>query len=367
MHEYLAMQNFSIASLVLSIALCCAQATAAQPPAQVQPLATIAIPGQPLQHFDISAVSTTQRFYAFSDRSNHAVDLVDVDAMRFAGRVDGLPSGGPNGLVAVGDDQFWAGGGNSKLFVIDIPTRKVVATIDTGGTKRVDELAFDAKDQLVIAANNDDAPPFVSFVSTTGNHRIEGKLSLPQATDGLEQPVWNPADGLVYLSMPVLDGHDADGGIAVIDPRTRQLVDTIHVQQCMPAGLAIGPDDQLLVGCGDDAPKAGFAPRSLIVDLQTRKVVAETRRVGGSDEVWYDSHSGHYYLAAVANLGGAVLGVIDARNNTWLYNLPTGTGAHSVAADARTGKVFVPIGANQSIEGCSKGCVKVFGPNQVAH
>lgn len=361
------MQKNFLAALAVVAAAASIPAAAAPPLAAVHLQSTIAIPGQPLQHFDIGAVSATQRIYGFSDRSNHAVDLIDIDAMHFAGRVGGLPTGGPNGLVAVGDDQFWAGGGDSKLFVIDIPSRKVVATIATGGTKRVDELAFDAKDQLVIAANNDDAPPFVSFVSTTGDHRIEGKLALPQATDGLEQPAWNPADGMVYLSMPVLDGHDADGGIAVIDPKTRRLVDTIHVQQCMPAGLAVGPDDQLLVGCGDDAPKAGFAPRSLIVDLHTRKVVADTRRVGGSDEVWYDSHSGRYYLAAVANRGGAVLGVIDSRTKTWLYNIPTGAGAHSVAADPRTGKVFVPIGANKSIDGCSNGCVKVFGPSPITH
>ena len=72
---------------------------------------------------------------------------------------------------------------------------------------------------------------------------------------------------------------------------TRRLVDTIHVRQCMPAGLAIGPEDHLLVGCGDDAPAAGFAPRSLVVDLHTRKVVATFMQVGGSDQVWYDDGS----------------------------------------------------------------------------
>lgn len=357
------MTKVSLAKLALVAAAICFKAgiAATQQSAIVQPLATIGIEGQPLQHFDIGAVSEAQRIYGFADRSNHAVDFFDVDAVRFAGRVGGLPDGGPNGLVAVDKDQFWAGGGNSKLYVIDIASRKVIATIDTGGTKRVDELAWDPKDRLVIAVNNDDAPPFVSFVSTAAGHRIEGKLPLPQATDGAEQPAWNATDGLVYLSIPVLDDHDADGGIAVIDPRTRRLIDTIHVQQCMPAGLAIGPNDELLVGCGDDAIAAGFAPRSLIIDLHTRKIAAETQQVGGSDEVWYDPHSARYYLAAVANRGGAVLGVIDARNHAWLGNLATGAGAHSVAADPRSGKVFVPIGANKTIDGCSNGCVKVFG------
>jgi len=324
-------------------------------------ISTIAIPGQPLKRFDISAVSAAQGVYGFSDRSNHAVDLIDTRTDRYAGRVTGFSHGGPNGLVDVGEDQFWAGDGDSKLQVVDIRAHKIVATINTGGKRRVDELAYDPHEQVVIAANNGDDPPFISFVSTKPGHRIVGKLSFPQATDGLEQPVWNPDDGLVYLSIPVLDHRKADGGIAVIDPRSHRLLHTIHVQECMPAGLALGSADHLLVGCSDDAVAAGFAPRSLIVDLHARKVVAKIPQVGGSDEVWYDSGSNDYYLAAVANTGGPVLGVVDAKSNTWLRNLPSGDEAHSVAADPHSGQVFVPVAADGKVKECANGCVEVFG------
>jgi DNA-binding beta-propeller fold protein YncE len=357
------MQKLILAILGVAATVVASLVLAASGPSatRIHPVSTIAIPGQPLQHLDFSAISEAHRLYGLADRSNHAVDLVDVDSDRFAGRVAGFASGGPNGLIAVGNDQFWAGGGNSRLHVIDLRSRKIIATIDTGGSKRVDLLGYDPRDHLVLAVNNDDTPPFVSFVSTAGDHRIVGKLRLPQATDGLEQPVWNPADGLVYLSIPVLDRRQADGGIAVIDPKARRVVDMIHVRRCMPAGLAIGPDNHMLVGCGDDAIAAGFAPRSLVVDLQTRKVVKEFEQVGGSDEVWYDERSGKYLLAAVANRGDPVLGIIDAHSNAWLYNVSTGSGAHSLAADSRTGKVFVPIAANQTPSGCQNGCIEVFG------
>ncbi|TAN05711.1 MAG: cytochrome C nitrite reductase [Rhodanobacteraceae bacterium] len=330
-------------------------------PGTLHEVTAIPIPGQALKSFDISAFSDAQGVYGFSDRSNRSVDLIDAATDRFAGRVEGFTHGGPNGLVAVGNGQFWAGDADSKLRVVDIRSRKIVATIDTGGKQRVDELAWDPRNRVVVAVNNADQPPFVSFVSTAPGHHIVGKLSLPQATDGLEQPLWNPADGLIYLSVPVLDHHKADGGIAVIDPARHRLVEMIHVSQCMPAGLALGPGDHLLVGCSDDAVAAGFAPRSLIVDLHARKVVKTIRQVGGSDEVWYDAGAGRYYLAAVANTHGPVLGVIDARNDAWLKNLPTGGDAHSVAADPHNGRVFVPITANDTIKGCSNGCVEVFG------
>ncbi|MDE2085934.1 MAG: WD40 repeat domain-containing protein [Xanthomonadaceae bacterium] len=354
------MRKLLFATFALAAPLAALAASPSNPGAEHR-IATIAIPGQPLKHFDISAFSSAQGIYGFSDRTNHAVDLIDARISRYAGRVTGFSHGGPNGLTAVGDDQFWAGDGDSKLQVVDIRAHKIVATVDTGGKRRVDELAYDPHEQVVIAANNGDTPPFISFVSTKPGYHIEGKLSFPQATDGLEQPVWNPRDGLVYLSVPVLDHQKADGGIAVIDPRTRRLLHTIHVQKCMPAGLALGPDDRLLVGCSDDAVAAGFAPRSLIIDLRARKVVAKIPQVGGSDEVWYDSGSGDYYLAAVANAGGPVLGVVDARRNTWLRNLPSGNEAHSVAADPHSGQVFVPVAADNSVKGCANGCVEVFG------
>ena len=51
------------------------------------------------------------------------------------------------------------------------------------------------------------------------------------------------------------------------------------------------------------------------------------------DEVWYDSGTHHYYTASRGQPGGAVLGVIDAKTNKWIENVPTAPGAHSVAAE----------------------------------
>jgi DNA-binding beta-propeller fold protein YncE len=37
-----------------------------------------------------------------------------------------------------------------------------------------------------------------------------------------------------------------------------------------------------------------------------------------------------------------VVGIIDARTNQWLQNIPTVLGAHSVAADPKNNHIFVP-------------------------
>lgn len=331
-------------------------------------LATVEVPGHPLESFDISFVND-DGIYALADRSNGALDFFSAASDRFIGRATGFrqyraaggsDDSGPNGVVAVGRNEFWAGDGDSTVKAVDLRTKKVITSISTGGKKRTDELAYDPHDQLVIAVNNADDPPFVTFISTS-TRQIVGKLELTHATDGAEQPVWNPASGLIYLSIPVLDNVKARGAVAVIDPKSRRILKLLPVEKCMPAGLTLGPNGNLLVACSDDAIDAGFPARSFVIDSTSGKVLAQVP-IGGSDEVWSDPKAGRYFLAASANPGGPVLGVMDSHTNRLLATLPTGSHAHSVAADGSSGKVFVPIAAGGADAGCAKGCIAVFGP-----
>jgi len=331
-------------------------------------IGTIGIPGAPLESFDIGFVNS-DGVYALADRSNGGLDFFASASGRFLGRATGFKgpntaagpdASGPNGVVAVGSQEFWAGDGDSTVKVVDLRSKKVIANISTGGKKRADELAYDPRDHLLIAVNNADDPPFVTFISTR-TRKVVGRLELERASDGAEQPLWHPGTGLVYLSIPSLDGVKSRGAVAVIDPRARKLLKLMPVGKCMPAGLALGPNDDLLLGCSDDAIEAGFPARSFIMSAATGKIVATLPKVGGSDEVWSDPQAGRYYLAAVANTGGPVLGVVDSKTRSWIGNWATGSHAHSVAADAATGRVFVPLAAGSG-SGCARGCIAVFGP-----
>ena len=349
------------------LALICVVAQAA-PVTGLERIGALTVPGKPLNVFDISVVNA-DGVYALSDRSNRGLDFFNAATGAFLGRATGFAgyrkstgfdAAGPNGVVAVGPSQFWAGDGNSTVKVVDWRTRKVLASISTGGRRRTDEMAYDPRDHLVVAVNNADDPPFVSFISTR-TRKLLGRLVLTRATGGAEQSVWAPASGLIYLSIPELDHVKARGAVAVINPRTRRLIRYMLVARCMPAGLALGPKHRLLLGCSDDGVAAGFPAHSIVMTTGGR-IVADLP-VGGSDEVWSDLRAHRYYLAAVANTGGPVLGVIDSLDDRWLGNLPTGPHAHSVAADARTGKVFVPVAAGAGSP-CPRGCIEVFGPGK---
>jgi hypothetical protein len=121
----------------------------------------------------------------------------------------------------------------------------------------------------------------------------------------------------------------------------------------MPAGLALGSEQHLLVGCSGGAIRAGFPAKTIIMDARDGSVVATITQVGGSDEVWYNPGDDRFYLAASGMTSDGtktgtstpVLGVIDAEEGTWLFNVPTSVGAHSLAVDPSTNHAFVPLRA----------------------
>jgi DNA-binding beta-propeller fold protein YncE len=342
--------------------------------AQTNPalIATINVPGLPLESFDIGWVDPTTQTYYFSDRSNKGVDIIDARTNAFVGRIEGFAgptsstkTAGPNGVIALSKlKQVWAGNGDSTVKIIDIASQppRIVASISTGGSKRANEMDYAEEANMVIVTNEAENPPFVTLISTAPDHKILGQIKIPRATDGLEQPVWDRVGRKFYLSIPELDHDKAKGAIAEIDPKSMKVTKMIPVSQCMPAGLAFGPGQQLLVGCSQDAVEAGFPPKSIIINVKTGATVRTVPEVGGSDQVWYNPGDKRYYLAARGMTGGAVLGVIDARTNRWVANIATAKNAHSVAANPGNNRVFVPLTPNPA---CPSGCVGVYAGERV--
>ena len=234
------------------------------PPGDVPPPACV--PGTGLGTFDISFVDPKTELYVLADRTNAAVDFFDASDNTFIGRVGGFAGvvcssataannalSGPDGVVIVGG-QVWAGDGDSTLKVIDIVTFKITDTVtvtdptEPSVKKRVDEMAWDASDHILAAANNANVPPFVTLINTD-THQIlgqivfDGKGTTPDATQtGIEQPQWSPQTGLFYVSVPQIDPTNAaQGGVSVIDPHSMTVITTYPVTNCSPAGLALGP------------------------------------------------------------------------------------------------------------------------------
>ncbi len=327
-------------------------------------------------NFDISWVDRRGQYYYLADRSNAAVHILDARRNTYSGRVEGFvgihpegnPRSGPNGVLIIESQaEAWVSDGDSTVKIIDLRTREIVATIDTSrepGDKRADEMAYDPRNHIFIVANNEDSPPFVTFIETR-TREILGRLNLPHATDGLEQPVYDAQTGKFLLAVPATNRKGSEGGeIAIIDPLTMELgaypIPRVNGRNCSPHGLDLGPRHELLIGCS----LAGDNVLTLIMNAGNGEIVKVFTEVGASDQVWFNPSDDRYYLAARNFPGGAVLGVIDAEKNEWVANIPTAPAAHSVAASRRNEEVFVPFTPVPGDPQCSNGCIAIFSEDE---
>jgi hypothetical protein len=373
---------------------------------------TVAVTGSPLVSFDISWVDPYIHTYFLSDRSNSAVDVVDTKThtmvnqfkASFAGNTGNNDTSGPNGVLSLdnrGTVQVWAGDGPttadtscgettcSTVKVFAFPSGTLLHTIPTHGVRRADELCHDPADHLIQIANDAEADvsghnPYVSFISTD-TYKVLGTLSFPEATNGIEQCQWSERTGLIYLNIPEVNGtggDTTDGNVVVIDPRRMEVIKRfdIPVTECAgPQGMALGPDDQILLGCNAASQPPGTGQNAAVIDAHNGKITALLTGLGGDDEVWFNPGDGHYFLAGGSYLPNEQLGVVDSARDTPDETILIGTAngttrrAHSVAADETTNEVYLPVpatgggtpGFTSTICGAlaAQGCIAVFKAN----
>ena len=335
-------------------------------PGPLKLLKVIPVPGAPVASVDILwADQASERLY-LSDRSNASMDIFDGENDVFVGRVTGFAGatanggGGPNGVVVTPDNKVWAGDGFSQVQVIDLNLNppQIIRTINTRGTNRADELAYDPVDHLIMIGNDRDRPPFETVISTD-DYSIRGEVVFRDA-NGLEQPAWDPQLHRFLLNVPnMVDGSGAR--IAVVNPTTLTIDAMYPVATCGGTGLALGPFQRLLVACG----------LPFVMNAVNGNVINKITQVNAGDEAWYNAGDGQFYVASTDTAtGNGVLGVIDALTATWRQNVPAPR-ARVVSALQTNNQVFVLLTATPAtavdITPCADagfrntGCLAVYG------
>jgi hypothetical protein len=381
--------------------LCAAPGTAAAAGPSFQLIGTVSLPNkQSISAFDISTVDVPAGIYAFADRTNASVDvfalndnaLVDgkpnpnfpnkislaFQVPGFAGAFDNHAVSGPDGLIVVNHSEIWAGDGDSTVKVINLATHRITDIIKTGGKLRADEGVFDPAEQVVLIANDAETPwPFISLISArqnqSGVHEVlaritfdgsfsitpDGKpIKLPQATNGIEASQYDPATGKFYLDLPQNGANQNIGATVVIDPKTFRVEKIFTITGCQPTGMAIGPNSEALLGCSAANNAAGTNLQAQVISLITGKKLG-TFPITGNDEVWYNPGDGNFFAAGETDVP-TQLGIIHADPLKFEQDIPTATGAHSVAADPISNRVFVPLGAGTSNKTCPNGCIGIY-------
>jgi hypothetical protein len=344
--------------------------------------------GGRLTGFDISFVDPVTGYYYFADRSNASVDIINgatnqlvAQAGGFAGQQATTATSGPDGVLVVNNGTtatLYAGDANSTLrsFNVNNPAAPVAqGTVNTGGGPfRVDEMAYSPANNTIFAANNANSPAFATLINATpptptisvANITIPGQVS----SGGMEQSVWDPGTGTWFVSVPTFNGSDAGGvqefSLTGAPLRTYNFAN-MGIGACGSAGLALGSNGNLMVGCGTAATQT-----VVLNPAGTGSIVNTLAQVSGSDQLWYDPTNNRFYVTGVNAAGDRVIDVFDGTTYVLLQEIDLtllgfGTGnMHSVAVDPLNGDIFVPVPGNVAAAAvaintrCPNGCVAVF-------
>lgn len=352
----------------------------------VPPSAANQQPNGAFTSFDISFFDPVTNAAYVADRSNAAVDIFSGASLSLIGRANNpsdpftgqqalSSTSGPDGVLVAQPGavpQLWAGNGNSTLLSFNVSTPSnptpLFPAINTGGSFRVDEMAYSPSAHLVLAANNADNPAFGTLVNADTGAKVSGKIVVPGAV-GLEQPVWNPNTGTFFISVPQFGPNPTDpGGVAQI-ATNGTVVNTYHfanfgIASCSPTGLALGGSGNLMVGCGNHGTQT-----VVLNPAGTGSIVKQITQISGSDELWYNPGTNDFYVTGVNTGGKRVFDVVSDTNYSVLdsVRLPN-VNAHSITVDLLNSNVFVPLeGTTTTATGtvvpdylCPRGCVAVY-------
>src|SRR5579864_3512343 len=195
---------------------------------QTKCLTAIAIPGNPIRSFDISWVNPDRAEYYIADRSNKGIDIIDTRHNVFKKTIGGFVGIKLNGAGTAVDNNhsgpdgvtshsrwLYAGDGDSTLKVIDLETGKIVATLSTGGTTRVDEMALTPDGKMLLVANNAEDPPYATLFAANGDDDDNSVALIAKITAdpavipsgfglSIEQPAWDESIQRFIVSVPTI-------------------------------------------------------------------------------------------------------------------------------------------------------------------
>lgn len=279
-----------------------------------------AINGKP-GSFDVMQIDQRAHLLYVSDRVDHGIDVFDISAARarFLQTID--VSSSPNGLAIAPDlHRLFVGTASGKVAVIDTEpsSLKVIKLVGTGSDADLLDYAPTTHQLFVGSASGT-----VTAIDVTTD---EVKKQI-QVANALEQPRYNPADGMLYVTSP------GDGALLQFDPEQGTLVNRIPIDRCQPGGLAINPrTNQALVTCVKSV---------MSVDLKTGKTQSFTQVTGG-DVVSYDAKVDRFFVASPKNRPSSAIAIYGGDPVAFITTVVTSSGGHSAAYDETNNVVYTP-------------------------
>jgi YVTN family beta-propeller protein len=276
--------------------------------------------------FDALEIDQSAHRLYLADRTGRGIDVFDVSTpnARYLKTVR-LPAA-PNGLALAADlHRVFAGTDSGAVAAVDTDPGSatfdtVVANVSTGGST-ADLLDYAATRQRLYVSNGPDGT--VTSIDPTTNE-VKAQFQVGYA---LEQPRFNPADNMVYVTST--DGR----ALFQVDPNDGKVKNRFSLDTCTPAGLAINPGSgQALIACN-----------GLVVawDLRAHRS-SVFGDVPGGDLVSYDASIDRFFVASPHVTTASLVGIFGGSPPRYLGSVTTNARGKSAAYDETNRLVYTP-------------------------
>ncbi len=273
--------------------------------------------------FDHAAVHAPSGHLYLAHTANDAVDVIDVRTARYLRSISGLT--GVAGVLVSEERSlvFTSNRGEDTVSIFpegrESDARKVKVGVHPNG------LAFAPGRGVLLAANVGDpqipGSASVTFVDVAEGTRI-ADLSVPGRTR------WCLVDHKTrafYVNV-----RDPPQIVVIDAPHADRIARTLRVPAAGPHGLELDPvRGRLFCACDDG--------QLVVLNRTSGEVLAQRPLSGAPDVLFLNETLGHLYVA-VGDPG--VIDVFDTRSFERLETRPTERGAHTIAFDASTNRVY---------------------------
>jgi DNA-binding beta-propeller fold protein YncE len=273
--------------------------------------------------FDHAAIHRASRRLYVAHTINDALDVIDCTSGRYLHSIPNL-AGVAGALVS---DQrnlvFTSNRGENTVGIFSSDDEQHMVKIPVG--VRPNGLSFDPQRGLLLAANVGNPDILGSFtLSVVDIQRKEliHSISVPGRT---RWTVFDPQADVFYVNI-----SDPAQIVVVEAGRPDHVARTLPIPAAGPHGLDLDIENRRLF-CACDAGKL------FVIDLATGSIRGEAKLSGVPDVIFYNPALGHLYVA-VGDPG--VIDVFDTATLACLETIPTEKGAHTLAFDAETNKVY---------------------------
>lgn len=302
----------------------CARSTGSDTGLPLRLVADVALPGGP-SRFDYQDVDPGRRRLFVAHLGASRIDVVDLDALRVIGTVEGVASVHGVRVAPDAGRLFASATATNEALTVDSQSLAVLARAPTGAFP--DGLAYDPVDHKVYVSDETGAD--VAVVDAGDGHLL-GRIALGGEAGNV---AYDPAGRRVLVDV------QTRGEIAVIDPSppgAGSIERRVHLTGCPnDHGLQVDATAGLAyVACVGNASL-------LVLDLASLSTVGRFSVGSDPDVLALDDGARRLYVAAES--GVVAMFAVEGRTLRKLGQHRLAAKAHTVAVDPTSHRVYFPL------------------------